>query len=646
METLGETTLLLLHGWASHPSYMREVKAYFEPFFSEVLAPPWIEYLPIDKYKCASGKGRNNDDVRRCLRSSATQEERFSMAVSAAASSLRGGNRSSDESFAKGKSVPDIASFAHQHSPDFFDQVDTSPTFARRHAKHMPGPANGTSPPKAPSSKNAAEIDSSTFVHVPPSESYRHCISRLKETVGSKPVIILGWSLGSFPAALLAMDKDVHVLGLVLLDGTIAMSNAQRSSAEHLMEKLMPLIRGRDESGARRILQPMMKQYFFSCFTEPSSLHMVRIMQNVLANAAKGEMLRHAVAYCACIEAFSELSELSKIAKHCPFHAVFSGQTQLDVKGAQDRMGAIVHTVEGRSGHYLLLTCPQETNKVLSLVFDSIGRHIETSSFIPGTVILRRPMKGIDVPALEAKFLAAARAVGDCCGHKFSRRPLQVAALLPQHFDPIAVFGPLQIFQLCEKYGKIVDVRFLPCDQDAAVVIADESGCARLSIEAQASVSDDATLSVPHMYDVLLVPSGKSWHSISDKSASAKQIRDLCLESRIIASVGSGALALAAAGILDGKCATMSKADFASHKNLNAHVAWVEQGRWVADGSVITSGGMCAGIDMALEIVSKIWGENIARRVATDAEHKWDPFPSHDPFTMPADEREEESGVA
>ena len=86
-----------------------------------------------------------------------------------------------------------------------------------------------------------------------------------------------------------------------------------------------------------------------SCFTEPSSLTIVNIMQKVVSNAIEGDMLRHAFAYCGSIRAVSP-KLLPLVSEQCPVHAVFCGQTQLNVAFAKDNLNAAIHTVEGRSG--------------------------------------------------------------------------------------------------------------------------------------------------------------------------------------------------------------------------------------------------------------------------------------------------------
>ncbi|HRA74694.1 MAG TPA: hypothetical protein PLE12_00495, partial [Propionicimonas sp.] len=46
--------------------------------------------------------------------------------------------------------------------------------------------------------------------------------------------------------------------------------------------------------------------------------------------------------------------------------------------------------------------------------------------------------------------------------------------------------------------------------------------------------------------------------------------------------------------------------------------------RWVRDGDVFTSGGISAGIDLSLHLVSVLAGTDLARATATQMEYRWD----------------------
>ena len=88
-------------------------------------------------------------------------------------------------------------------------------------------------------------------------------------------------------------------------------------------------------------------------------------------------------------------------------------------------------------------------------------------------------------------------------------------------------------------------------------------------------------------------------------------------------SVCSGSLLLAAAGLLDDRRATTNKMFFAEIAAAVPRVEWVRQARWVEDGRFFTSSGVSAGIDMALAVIAKLFGEKTSEDVALATEYDW-----------------------
>jgi transcriptional regulator GlxA family with amidase domain len=61
-------------------------------------------------------------------------------------------------------------------------------------------------------------------------------------------------------------------------------------------------------------------------------------------------------------------------------------------------------------------------------------------------------------------------------------------------------------------------------------------------------------------------------------------------------------------------------------------VKWQRQARWVDDGDLVTSSGVSAGIDMALSVVARLHGMDMARQSARFMEYVWREDPGDDPF--------------
>ncbi|MBK7870690.1 MAG: DJ-1/PfpI family protein [Saprospiraceae bacterium] len=90
-----------------------------------------------------------------------------------------------------------------------------------------------------------------------------------------------------------------------------------------------------------------------------------------------------------------------------------------------------------------------------------------------------------------------------------------------------------------------------------------------------------------------------------------------------ILSVCNGAFWLTSAGLLDDKEATTT-AGMISHLNMFSPTTKpVYNQRFVEAGKVVTAGGLSAGIDGALHIVSKVHGVGRAQEVANNMEYHW-----------------------
>jgi transcriptional regulator GlxA family with amidase domain len=85
------------------------------------------------------------------------------------------------------------------------------------------------------------------------------------------------------------------------------------------------------------------------------------------------------------------------------------------------------------------------------------------------------------------------------------------------------------------------------------------------------------------------------------------------------AAVCTGAMLLAEAGVTDGRRAVTHAS---AVDELRASGATVVDARVVDDGDLLTAGGVTSGIDLALHLVEREFGEGIAERVATVIEYE------------------------
>ena len=122
--------------------------------------------------------------------------------------------------------------------------------------------------------------------------------------------------------------------------------------------------------------------------------------------------------------------------------------------------------------------------------------------------------------------------------------------------------------------------------------------------------------------DVLIIPGGVVDAEMDQPELMAWLIRTAPATS-VTASVCTGAFLLAQAGLLHGKQATTHWEDLAELRRLFPEVDVVEGKRWVDLGSIVTSAGISAGIDMSLHLVARLAGAELARKTALQMQYDW-----------------------
>jgi cyclohexyl-isocyanide hydratase len=135
--------------------------------------------------------------------------------------------------------------------------------------------------------------------------------------------------------------------------------------------------------------------------------------------------------------------------------------------------------------------------------------------------------------------------------------------------------------------------------------------------------------------DVLCVPGGSGTNAAMLDENFMREIRRLAGIAKYQTSVCTGALILGAAGLLRGKRATTH---WASRDFLKPFGATVEDGRVVRDGTLITGGGVTAGLDFALVVIAEIFGRHVAESVQLSVEYApAPPFEAGRPERLPAE---------
>jgi transcriptional regulator GlxA family with amidase domain len=133
-------------------------------------------------------------------------------------------------------------------------------------------------------------------------------------------------------------------------------------------------------------------------------------------------------------------------------------------------------------------------------------------------------------------------------------------------------------------------------------------------------VTPDFTFASAPSIDLIVIPGGFGTRALLEDGPVLSWVRQTAAHAKLTTSVCTGALLLAAAGLLEGRRATTHWGAYdllARFPNVT-----VDRDRRVVDDGVITSGGVSAGIDMAFQVVEKICGKDVANETAHYIEYR------------------------
>jgi len=191
---------------------------------------------------------------------------------------------------------------------------------------------------------------------------------------------------------------------------------------------------------------------------------------------------------------------------------------------------------------------------------------------------------------------------------------MEIAILLFEGFDELDAIGPYEVFGNAAAFGADLTVSLCTLRRTESVT-ADHG----LRVEPDATL-DDLTP------DLVVVPGG-GWNRGGDTGARAAAERGeipaalttLSESGATVASVCTGGMLLARAGLLDGRPATTHRGALSDLRETDAVVV---DARVVDDGDVLTAGGVTSGLDLACHVVDREFGADVAERVRTEMEYE------------------------
>jgi transcriptional regulator GlxA family with amidase domain len=138
-------------------------------------------------------------------------------------------------------------------------------------------------------------------------------------------------------------------------------------------------------------------------------------------------------------------------------------------------------------------------------------------------------------------------------------------------------------------------------------------------------ITADRALTEVEGADIVLVPGGAGTRALLADDDVLSWLREVDGGTKWTTSVCTGSLVLGAAGLLEGRRAT---GHWLYLDPLRAYGADPVGGRFVEDGKIVTAAGVSAGIDMALHLVGREAGPEVAQAVQLAIEY--DPQPPYD----------------
>jgi transcriptional regulator GlxA family with amidase domain len=191
----------------------------------------------------------------------------------------------------------------------------------------------------------------------------------------------------------------------------------------------------------------------------------------------------------------------------------------------------------------------------------------------------------------------------------------RVAMLAFPEVQVLDVMGPLEVFSRTARWlrdhGKRSDLAY-----EVEIV-----GLARGAFRASSGlriVADRRFDEVKGGLDTLLVAGGVGTERLRHHAALLRWIRKQAGQVRRLASVCTGAFFLAEAGLLDGRRATTHWRSCARLAREFPSVYVEPDTIFVRDGSIWTSAGVTAGMDLALALVEEDHGREVALAVARE----------------------------
>lgn len=173
--------------------------------------------------------------------------------------------------------------------------------------------------------------------------------------------------------------------------------------------------------------------------------------------------------------------------------------------------------------------------------------------------------------------------------------------------------GPFEVFSTACRVSKTPDL--------FCVYLIGETG-EMVNARAGFSVRPNYSISNHPALDLLVVAGGVHTGEMEKENVMA-WLNQQRAQVPLIATVCTGIFLLAkATGLRDTRVTTHWE-DIPDLRQQFPHLNVLENSRWVDEGNLVSSGGISAGIDMSLYLVSRLHSRELAEKTAVQMEYDW-----------------------
>jgi transcriptional regulator GlxA family with amidase domain len=208
---------------------------------------------------------------------------------------------------------------------------------------------------------------------------------------------------------------------------------------------------------------------------------------------------------------------------------------------------------------------------------------------------------------------------------------MHIAIVIFDGFDNLDAIGPFEVFNHARTFGAVIEVGLYTLAPQTVVTSShglrvEPDGVLLSDTSESSSQMEGRADELSDVPDLVVVPGG-GWGNRAKEGAWGeakrgdlpKALTRLHDGGATVASVCTGGMVLAHAGLTNDRPAVTHHDALADLHDSGAEVV---KSRVVDDGDLVTAGGVTSGIDLALHLVEREFGRDIAEQAAAEMEYE------------------------